>query len=286
MADWDIVSGVGVTALGVAASRAIESSRPGGLVNDPYAALFVRAAHPPWPVPVTLAEAEAETSFPWQAMTTYMGARSRFFDEYLAASGTAGIRQATILGAGLDARAFRLDWPPGATVHEIDAPRVLEFKDSVLRASGALPSCERRVVPLDLRGDWPSALREAGFDPARPTAWLAEGLLPYLDEETKESLLTRVHELSAPGSRLAIEHQPDIARMRDESFVRESRKRLDFDLTDLWPAGGFDPVDWLTGRDWAVTVAPITDIAAGYRRPLDDTMPVMRAAVLITARRS
>jgi methyltransferase (TIGR00027 family) len=246
----------------------------------------VRAAHPPWPVPVTPAEADAETAFPWRAMTTYVGARSRFFDEYLVAGGSAGIRQAVILGAGLDARAFRLDWPPGTTVHEIDAPRVLEFKDSVLRSHGALPRCERRLVPRDLRGDWPSALRDAGFDPARPAAWLAEGLLAYLDEETKESLLAGAHELSAPGSRIAIEHQPDIARMRDESFVRESNKRLDFDLPDLWPAGSFDPVSWLAGHGWMVTVAPITDVAEGYGRPLDDTMPVMRAAVLITALRS
>jgi methyltransferase (TIGR00027 family) len=281
--EWDIVSGVGLTALGAAAARAIESCRPDGLVNDPYAAAFVRAAHSPGPMAVTPAEADADPAFPWQSLATYVGVRSRFLDEYLEA---AGLRQVTIIGAGLDARAFRLDWPPGTTLREIDAPRVLEFKDSVLRAQDALPRCDRRLVPSDLREDWPAALREVEFDPVRPTAWLTEGLMYYLDDETAESLLDRVHTLSAPGSRIAIEHHPDVSQIQNESFVREGNKRVDFDLPGLWASERFDPASWLSGRGWTVTAVTAADVAVGYGRPLDDGMPAMRGTTLIIAIRS
>jgi len=284
MTDWDIVTGIGITALGAAAARAIESCRPDRLVNDPYAAVFVRAADPPSPVPVTPAEADADPAFPWNALATYMGVRSRFFDSF---STEAGAGQIAIVGAGLDSRAFRLDWPPGTTVHEIDAPRVLRFKDLVLRELDAQPRCERRLVGCDLREDWPAALRGAGFDPSEPAAWLVEGLFPYLDDETKESLLASVHALSAPGSQIAIEHATDIPAMLDESFVREADSRLDFDLPGLWPSvQRFDPVSWLTGHDWTVTVTPVAEAAASYGRPLDGSLPAMRASVLITAKRA
>lgn len=284
MTDWDIVTGVGITALGAAAARAIESRRPDALVDDPYAAAFIHAADPPTPVPTTPAEADADPRFPWHRMATYTGVRSRFFDEFFRTAGEAGVRQSVIVAAGLDTRAFRLEWPPGATVYEVDAPLVLEFKDRVLRERDARPRCERRTVPSDLRGNWTTGLRQAGFDPSSPTAWLAEGLLPYLPDDVKDSLLTSIHELSASGSRVALEHSPDISTMGREPEIREAATRVDFDLVGLWPSEQrHDPAAWLAGNGWTVTIASVASVGSGYGRSLDDQMASMRSAVLITA---
>lgn len=281
MTDWDIVTGLGITALGAAAARAIESSGPDALVDDPYAAAFIRAAQPPTPVPVTAAEADADPKFPWHQMATYTAVRSRFFDEFFR---TAGLGQTVIVAAGLDTRAYRLDWPPRATVYEVDAPLVLEFKDRVLREQNARPRCQRRTVASDLRGDWITGLRQAGFDPSRPTAWLAEGLLPYLPDDAQDSLLSSIHELSAPGSHIAIEHSPDVSTMKSEPGIREAATRVDFDLADLWPSDQrHDPAAWLAGHGWTVTIGSIASIGDGYGRSLNDQMTSMRSALLITA---
>jgi methyltransferase (TIGR00027 family) len=285
MAEWDILTDAGVTALGVAAMRAIESRRPDGLVTDPYAEAFVRAARAPMPIPVTSEEAASDTGIPWLPMTTYTGLRSKFFDGFLTAAAGAGIRQAVILAAGLDSRAFRLEWPQGTTVYEADAPLVLGFKDRVLAEQGARPRCERRTVPTDLREEWPAALRRAGFDPSERTAWIAEGLLGYLTDDAKDALLTRVHDLSAPGSQAALEHLgTDIAELADDPAMREVSNRVDFDFTGLWPADQrHDPAGWLARHGWDTSIDPITAIADRYQRSLDGLVPAMRSVLLITA---
>lgn len=285
MAEWDIVTGAGITALGVAGMRAIESRLPDGLVNDPYAEAFVRAARTPTPIPATPEEADSDPAFPWRPLATYMALRTRFFDAFLMAAAGAGIRQVVILAAGLDSRAFRLDWPSGTTVYEADAPLVLGFKDQVLTEQGARPRCERHALPTDLRAEWPAALRQAGFDPARPAAWTAEGLLPYLTDDAKGALLTRVHDLSAPGSQAALEHLgADIIELADNPAVQKAASRADLDFTEMWPAGQrHDLADWLTRHGWAVSVDPITAMADRYRRTLDGLIPAIRSALLITA---
>lgn len=284
MTDWDIVSGVGLTALGAAAARAIESCRSDPLVSDPYAAAFVRAAKAPWPLPVTPDEARDETEFPWLPLATYASARAKFLDTFATAAADAGIRQTVIVAAGLDTRAFRLEWPPGSIVYEIDAPRVLEFKDGVLGEQGAgQPRCERRMVTADLREDWPTALRQAGFDPSRPTAWLAEGLLLYLPDDAKDSLLTSIHDLSAPGSAVGFEHTADIAGMMGELAIPAIASRADFDIPGLWPSGQrLDPAGWLNGHGWSVSVSSSAAVCDSYGRPLDG-IPALGTSVLVTA---
>jgi methyltransferase (TIGR00027 family) len=285
MTDWDIVTGVGMTALGAAAVRAIESCRPDALVSDPYAAAFVGAARAPWTLPVTPDEVDNDAEFPWLSLTTYAAVRAKFFDTFVAVAGEAGIRQAVTLAAGLDTRAFRLEWPPGSTVYEVDAPRVLEFKDSVLDGQGALhPRCERRTVATDLREDWPAALRQAGFDPRRPTAWLAEGLLFYLPDDAKVTLLTRIDDLSAPGSVAGLEHTADVQGMMRELAVPARADNADFDVPGLWPSGQqHDPADWLTRHGWVVSVSQSAAVAESYGRPLGSI--TLGASVLITASR-
>ena len=190
---WDVVSSVGLTALVVAAGRAVDTHRGDGLISDPYAESFVAAANPPHPLPTRPTEpkddSEDET---WQMMSGYMGTRTRFFDEYFAAATRQGIRQVVLLAAGLDTRAQRLEWPEGTVLFEVDQERMIEFKDQVLDAEGAVSRCDRRTVPVDLRDDWPAALEAAGFDRTAPTAWLTEGLLPYLPPEAQDALLRAI----------------------------------------------------------------------------------------------
>ncbi len=207
-----VTGGVGFTALAVAAARASETVRPDPICSDPYAEALVAAADTPLPTrPLSGQEPgwDDELAGIWDTMANHLGLRTRFFDDYLTAAAAAGIRQVVILAAGLDTRAHRLDWPGGTAVFELDQPHVLEFKDHVLRAQ---PGCERITVPIDLREDWPAALRVAGFNPAVPTAWLVEGLLRYLPGAAVRELFARSTELSARGSRLGVNET------RDESW--------------------------------------------------------------------
>ena len=290
-ADWDVARDIGFTALLIAACRAIESHHEHPLVRDPYAAGFVRAAAAPQPLPLTPEEAAKDPSSPIAGLYGYIGVRSRFFDQFLtsAATGDSAIRQVVLLAAGLDARALRLAWPAGATVYELDAPLVLKFKDEVLARSQPRPqAARRRAVPVDLRADWPSALREAGFDPALPTAWIGEGLLPYLPDDMKASVVAGVHSLSAPGSQVAFEHYPlvDYGLDGNNAFV-DSARSLDLDFEDLVPLTDYDPARWLAQASWSVSVSRGRGVAEGYGRPLPPGAPeALLAVVLITAKLS
>jgi methyltransferase (TIGR00027 family) len=286
-AQWDIVTGVGITALGVAAARAIETHRHEGLVTDPYAEAFVRAAGAPVPIPTRPDDANEDPTIPWASLATYHGVRSRFFDEFFAGASAAGVEQVVLFAAGLDTRAFRLDWRPGTTVYELDVPKVQQFKDQVLTEQGAPAHCHRRTVAVDLREDWPAALRQAGFDIRRPTAWLAEGLLLCLPDDATDSLFTRVHELSAAGSQIAVEHiDGDAATLQRKLLFQNIADRFGFDLGALLPADQhFDPVGWLTDHGWVVSTTRAAIVAQEYQRPLDDMiLEPMGSNLLITAR--
>ncbi|MBW0104621.1 class I SAM-dependent methyltransferase [Pseudonocardia sp. KRD291] len=262
---WDITTSVGATALAVAAGRAVETERADGLVRDPYAQAFVDATGTEMPDRPWNDEA-------WAAQATYLGVRSRFFDDCLCGAARAGVDQVVILAAGLDTRAFRLDWPSGVTVYEIDQSAVLEFKDTVLDREGADAAAGRSVVPVDLRHDWPAALTAAGFDPSWRTVWLAEGLLPYLPAAAERLLFERVQELSAPGSRIAVEHFGGSIEKITSSpeFRTMSQQVIGADVRTLFfeEERGSSPEAWLSGHGWAVTSRLSGDLAREYGRPL------------------
>jgi methyltransferase (TIGR00027 family) len=198
-----------------ASSRAVEASRPDALAVDPWAVRFVEAARDQLApgVPVTYGEAAASAGArTWCGLSEFVAVRTRVLDDFLTEAAAAGLRQAVVLAAGLDSRAFRLDWPAGFTVYEVDRPGVLDFKARVLEAAGAVATCERRAVEADLAHDWPAALAAAGFSAAAPTAWIAEGLLAYLAPAVANALLASVRERSAPGSRVGVEHFTDLGR--------------------------------------------------------------------------
>ena len=233
---WDIATSVGSTAVMVAAARAGETERENPLIRDPYAAVLVAGAGTGvWEtlldqdVAAKIAEVDDEAAKIFEHMGSYQAVRTHFFDAYFTEAVAAGIRQIVILAAGLDSRAYRLEWPAGTTVFEIDQPKVLEYKAETLAAHGAQPSARRHEVAVDLRQDWPKALREAGFDDSQPTAWLAEGLLMYLPADAQDRLFEQITALSAPGSRVSAE----AVRHQDEERRAQMRQRWDKIADDM-----------------------------------------------------
>jgi len=295
---WEITESVGATALGVAAARAAETRSPTPLIRDPFAQVFLDAVgdgvwswHSAPQLPPELVEAEPELPLQMQAMVDYMACRTAFFDQFFLDATGAGIRQAVILAAGLDARSWRLPWPDGTTVYELDQSRVLEFKASTLAEHGAQPGCDRVAVAVDLRHDWPAALRQAGFDPSAPSAWSAEGLMPYLPAAAQDLLFERVQGLTVAGSRVAVEalgrnfldpgaREKRRARMdRVRALLAEVDPRREVPRTDeLWYFEEREDVgDWFGRHGWRVTVTPSDELMAGYgRRPareVEDRVP-------------
>ncbi|CAJ1505801.1 SAM-dependent methyltransferase [[Mycobacterium] kokjensenii] len=277
---WDIATSVGSTAVMVAAARAAETAGQDPLISDPYAHLLVADAGTGiWETLLDgslvdkVAAIDPEIAAVYHHMRNYQAVRTHFFDAFFADATAAGIRQVVILASGLDSRAYRLDWPAGTTVYEIDQPKVLEYKERVLSAAGVTPSAQRRTVAIDLRQDWPTALTAAGFDPAAPTAWLAEGLLMYLPADAQDRLFEQITALSAPGSRIAAEtagnHRSDERR---EQLSERFKKIADtigvaqsVDIQDLIYADeDRAPVrEWLDGHGWRAAAQPA---AAEMRR--------------------
>ena len=274
---WDLASSVGATATSVAASRALASRGPDPLIDDPYAATLVRAVGLPHFVKVADGELDVDDPlFSARQMCEHIAVRTRFFDVLFTDACAAGIRQAVILASGLDTRAYRLPWPADAVVFEIDQPDVVDFKSRVLAEAGAEPAADRRTVGIDLRDDWPQALRATGYDPTAPTAWIAEGLLIYLPPDAQDRLLDAVTELSAPGSRLATEHMDAKALTGDWAKAMTDRGRRlgsTIDLTELFYTGPRNAAaDYLSARGWSVTVQPNSAAytANGFAPPDDE----------------
>jgi methyltransferase (TIGR00027 family) len=266
---WDIATSVGTTAVMVAAARAAETARDNPLIHDPYAKVLVDGAGTGvWGFMLDdefvakVADVDTEAAAIFEHMGSYQAVRTRFFDDFFAKAVAAGIRQIVILASGLDSRAYRLQWPAGTTVYEIDQPKVLEYKTATLDEHGVSPTAVRRAVPMDLRFDWPNALREAGFDVSAPTAWLAEGLLMYLPADAQDRLFEQITELSAAGSRIAAETMGVQADERREQ-MRERFERIAAqfgmdDALDIQELIYNDPdradvADWLAEHGWAST---------------------------------
>jgi methyltransferase (TIGR00027 family) len=276
----------------VAAARAADTESANPLINDPFARVFLDAAGDGmwnWfgspELPPEIVEAEPDVPLRMQGMRDYMASRTAFFDQFFLDANNTGVRQAVILAAGLDARAWRLPWLGGTTVYELDQPRVLEFKVSTLRQRGARPRCNLIDVQVDLRQDWPTALQQVGFDNSAPSAWTVEGLLMFLPAAAQDLLFERIQMLAAAGSRIAVEAMgPDFnnpeARERRRSQMqryRELAARLgreqseipDFD--ELWYfEDRTDVGDWLRGHGWKVSVLTAEEMMARYDRHLPE----------------
>jgi methyltransferase (TIGR00027 family) len=297
---WDLASSVGATATMVAAARALATEHVDPLISDPFAAPLVRAVGIDFftrvvdgKISPAAEETAAETGKgELQTETDSLAVRTRFFDDFFTNATAAGIGQAVILAAGLDARAYRLAWPPDSIVYEVDQPQVVAFKSDTMARLGAKPTAERRTVSIDLRDDWPAALRSSGFDDTEPAAWSAEGLLMYLPPEAQDRLFDHITTLSAPGSQLATEYHPEsgptMAERGQAMNDRWASLGCDVDLSGLFYEGQRNNVgDYLTGRGWQVVTRTRRQLFADYGRafPAEDERAAFRNIVSVIATR-
>ncbi len=264
MSQNQLPSGIGLTAISIATERRIETERPDRMFRDDLAGAFCAAAmKASGPAGITGFTGLSLGDFV-PMLRGYMALRTRLFDDLLLDACAAGCRQVVILAAGLDARAFRLAWPEGVRLFELDVPEVLAFKRGVLDEAAATPSCERHEVAVDLREDWPSALKAQRFDASAPTVWLVEGLLLYLTEEDNNRIFEAISALSAPGSRLGFEHgsptmlnSPAIARSREETLGK---------VGVTWLSAVADPVAWLARHGWSAEHLDAATLSTTYGR--------------------
>jgi methyltransferase (TIGR00027 family) len=278
---WDLASSVGVTATMVAAARAVATRSPNALINDQFAEPLVRAVGVDFFAKMASGELDPrdlddDAAKGLRHFADAMAIRTEYFDDFFRDAAEAGLRQAVILASGLDSRAYRLPWPPGTIVFEVDQPQVIEFKTATLAKLAAQPTAVRRAVAIDLRDDWPAALTKAGFDPAQPTAWIAEGLLGYLPAEAQDRLLDQITALSTPGSRFATEGLLDINGVNQEELRRRMQRQ-----SDRWREHGFeldmaglvyfddktDAATYLADHGWQTVGSSATDLLAKHGLP-------------------
>ena len=292
---WDLVSSVGATATIVAAQRAVGTRSADPLINDPFAEPLVAALGVDYFTRYARGEfvdaTAADAGVDMRVMNDSMAIRTRYFDDFFLEATAAGIRQVVILASGLDTRAYRLPWPAGTAVFEIDQPEVIAFKTRTLADLGVVAPVEHRPLAVDLRDDWPAALRGAGFGLGRPTAWIAEGLLIYLPPAAQDTLFDRITGLSAKGSRLATENVNGISSEQLDQMSSQMRAARDqwssqgldtgpeVDVAQLWYVGDrTDSAEYLTGKGWtteSVNTSTLMDkhgiaVPAGELTPLGD----------------
>ena len=293
---WDLASSVGVTATLVAAGRAIASQDPHGLIDDQFAAPLVRAVGLDFFTAMLdgkldLSQIPGNSPERVQSMIDSMAVRTKFFDDYLMAATAAGVRQAVILASGLDARAYRLAWPQDTVVYEVDQPDVIAFKSQTLADLGAEPTATRRTVSIDLREDWPTALRTAGFDGSQPTAWLVEGLLIYLPPDAQDHLFDLITRQSAAGSTVGTEYVPGIVDF-DTEKAREmsaplAEHGLDIDMPSLvYPGRRSHVMEYLRESGWQVDGSPRDELFEkfGMAVPAAQDEDVLGEIVYVAAR--
>jgi methyltransferase (TIGR00027 family) len=292
---WDITTSVGATALFVATARALEAQKPDPLAVDPYAEVFCRAVGGPAAEVLDgkIPDHPLTTSDFGEHFVTFQGARTRYFDEYFRRAAEDGVRQVVVLAAGLDSRAYRLQWPDGTTIFELDRPQVLDFKREVLAGQGAQPRAERREIAVDLREDWPQALRDNGFDAAKPSAWIAEGLLIYLPAAAQEQLFSGIDAMAAPGSHVGVEDgapldQDDFEAKREEeraAMASGAEQRAFFQL--VYNERHAPATEWFAQRGWTAVGTPLADYLRELGRPVPgpdiDAGPMVARNTLVSA---
>ncbi|MEU6119244.1 SAM-dependent methyltransferase [Streptomyces sp. NPDC047117] len=178
------------TAQWTAAARALETEREDRLFADPYAR--------------TVADEigfELLERYAGAGTVPFLAIRTTYLDRAIGRAVTdKGIQQVVFLAAGMDTRFYRLAWPAGVTVYELDRPALLDAKAVMLAEEPAPAGRERRTVSVDLTQDWTGPLKEAGWRSELPTLWVVEGLLFFLPEAAVRTLITTLAGQSAPGS--------------------------------------------------------------------------------------
>lgn len=265
---------LGSTAYWTASVRAKESERPDGLFHDPWAMALAGEVGLSW-----MAGKTPESVIP-------IVLRTRFFDDFLQhVTNDLGIRQVVLLAAGLDTRAYRLNWPPGVRLIEVDQPDILAYKEAVLHEAGTQATCARTAVGADLTQPWTNNLLAHDFDPQVPTVWLLEGFLFYLPNDVIAHLLDAVTGLAVPGSWLAF----DIVNSHVlTSPLTVKWVEMQAQAGAPWLGTMDDPVAYLAERGWTAVLTQAGAADAHYGRwpypIIPVTMPNMPHNWYVTAR--
>ena len=235
------INTLGSTARWTAAARAVESARADYLFNDPWAAGLAGADGLAW-----VSNRPPDSLVP-------MILRIRFFDDFLQRiTQESALSQVVLMAAGLDTRAYRLAWPAGTVIFELDQPAVLHDKEQILRYAGALTGCARHPIEVDLTGLWKEPLINAGFNPAEPSVWLMEGFLFYIPTESISKLLDEVNNLSAAGSWLGFDI---INRITLTSPFTRQWIGMQANSGAPWIGWLDDPAGFLSSRGWKTTLS-------------------------------
>jgi len=245
-------STLAATAFWTAAVRARESRREDRLFHDPWAE--------------ALAGEQGASWIAWhpEDSTITMALRTRYFDDFLEQiSSLDKIRQVVFLAAGFDTRAFRLKWPAGVCVFEMDQPSVMDYKETVLQSLGATAVCERRIIRKDLTGSWKEALVETGFDPSRPSCFLLEGFLFYLSNETATEIIDSVTLLSVPGTRLGFDVMN--SAMLTSPYTK-AWVEMQVQAGAPWIGTMDDPESFLSSRGWIAALTQAGQPEANHGR--------------------
>jgi methyltransferase (TIGR00027 family) len=251
---------VGSTARWVAANRALETASATPLFTDAYAREL--AGEPGFAMLTAVRSAISGATF--TGPDPYLSIRTRFFDDrMLSAVRESSLRQAVILAAGMDARAFRLDWPSDLVLYEVDRDEVFDHKEAVLARLDAAPRCDRRIVRADLGGEWAATLVAAGFDVSRPAAILVEGLLYYLDARAAVDVLETIGRLTSEGSWIGIDLvNPQL--LSSPYFATYLTKLRE--LGCPWTFGVDEPDAFLAEHGWKTRVLTPGEPGANYER--------------------
>lgn len=268
------------TACWIAAVRARESERADRLFHDPWAAGLAGEEGPAWRQRTTGGKEENEVG---------LAIRTRFFDDFLLeVTREHAVPQVVIAAAGMDTRAFRLPWPPQTHLFELDLPPIFVRKEPLLRTAGAVPTCQRHVVPVDLSdASWVEAVQQAGFDPGQRVVWLLEGLLFYLPAEVVTSLFERITALSVLGSWLGCE-------LKNTETLTSPQTRSWIELLAregvAWISSIDEPEAFLAERGWRARVVELGEDGAHFGRwpfpVIPRSMPRVPRTFFVTALRS
>lgn len=266
MTEVQLPSGVGRSAFFVTWTRMLESRRPDALFHDPVAEIalaeLAKSAEVSEMAKILGSDRGSAATTEDEDRFAYFAVRTRYFDDRLLAATHRGIRQVVLLAAGMDGRAWRVDWPIGTTLYELDLPDIMEFKEAALATSGLTPRCYRRGVRVDLTADWGKPLLDAGFNAVEPTVWLAEGVLQYLTLDAGDAMLSRVTELSVAGSELLLEHNSKIMESEAGRSVREAVEASGV----AWKSARDDLQPWLDEYGWRAEVHAGSDSAISHGR--------------------
>jgi methyltransferase (TIGR00027 family) len=256
------LSAVGRTALAVSLARAVESERPDAWFDDPLArGLASRSGAAGDAI-------NAGIQRIGEGLRSWVAVRTRFLDDVVLASMGEGIRQVVIVGAGLDARSFRLPLPDGTTVFEVDRDDVLAVKQRVVDAAALRPRGRRLVVVGDVTDPgWLGSLEHSGWRSGEPTLWILEGFLIYFEAEVRTRILSELSAVSATGSRLG-------ATVSTRAGAPDNP--LWYSFTSL------DFVSWFAECGWAANATTMAERSESYGRPISVEVDQF-AGVLIDA---